>query len=586
MSRVPIVVSLKPPCVVLAIVATAAAGFGLQRQETATFQEVAIAARPIDLSIDSVRNVSVVRAASASGTTSDGVSLWRLASGARILPANPPAVPAGWDVPGAPFPSDLVATAATRAVIIGSTGPAAPALQDTTFISTLSFNSSAAAFNLTFTQPATPGNSLTDAGFAHDVAITPDNLRAVVHSRNWVHVVNLTTNTIQLAVNIGTNPLFASGTSPLDNASAAGQPQRPGAVDSVEVTNTFAVVIANRFMGSPPVARGSAFLIPLTSPTPTFLEFPLDQGGLPAGRKNRVHDLKITPDGTKAIVNSDNTVMFLDLTTSQLLAERIHGPGSPDVNYTDTVDSVETSDKFAVVLVDARGGPLFGQRRYNAEIYDLTPSIPLVKTVFPSSAATWNPSRDVELTPDGTKVIVRADIEAAVVDLTSPGFSHVYFSTPGVAALAQTVGNTARMSDLLVVDDNFAYTTSMTTAPSMSGGFLSYLDLTTVTPNPFPANFLPISGGTGGPFHPVDITLVGRRIVVKNTVTGSTPGAVMVFDTSTVPQLLASFALSGFQPIESATATFSVDLVATSSTDISCIGTTGTGGVHDRIQLP
>ena len=188
---------------------------------------------------------------------------------------------------------------------------------------------------------------------AHDVAISPDGMWAVLNEALWWHVFNLRTGALVLSREHGG--------------------QVDSLVDSVEVTNSRAVVVYYKALSGQ--AHAFVDIIDLLGPSgpvqmtstshPNYIEVAsaglANQGYSPPFYP---HDLSITPDGQGVAITMDKGVAAYRLSDGFFLGAS--GDGQ-DRNYPDVggqVDSVETTlnEAVAIGFTNVAGGALWQVR--------------------------------------------------------------------------------------------------------------------------------------------------------------------------------------------------------------------------------
>jgi len=283
------------------------------------------------------------------------------------------------DLSSGPFgyrPSDRIEMTNDWCVSIGTGGPNAI---DETYIEVLyDIGSNAPIFIDQFQVGPTANYDATRAGFAHDVAIPRNAKWAVVNSQNWIHCIRLddtgaTPTATRTSFNIGSN--------------LAGPCSPNGAVDSVAVTDDYAVVTTARpsaTWGGRPTTW--VYIVALTgSGAPTIaLEHELapPPTWLPIGDEHDgPHDVVITPTrdggGTIAIVTTVHATGFYDLPTKSFIASDFNNDFRREYQW--QVDSVEATAKHAVVMADRLIG---GATSWAVKIYQLANPGMQIPTAF------------------------------------------------------------------------------------------------------------------------------------------------------------------------------------------------------------
>jgi hypothetical protein len=280
---------------------------------------------PNDLAITPDGTIVVVRGGNTSGQLIGGTYLFELATGAQIGFRAGPAPRYDYDgtVPYS-YDTDSVAVTDRHAVSL-SLGPTSPAAA-TTRVTIWDLHPGAGA-PIVIAETGIPGLEDLD-GAPHDVAITPDGLHVVVRSELGLAIWQLAGGTATRIVSGG----LTSDPGPfLDTA-----------LDSVEVTDDFAVTLAN-------------VTDPLAPAPTTQIEVVTWSGQRWSDRiPGRPHDLAVTADGTRALVRTGAGVALYRLST--LLPSGVLTPAdwfdapSATSGYQSGLDSVAVSDDFAVTL--------------------------------------------------------------------------------------------------------------------------------------------------------------------------------------------------------------------------------------------
>ncbi len=214
-------------------------------------------------------------------------------------------------------------------------------------------------------------------------------------------------------------------------------------------------------------------------------------------------DLTLTPDGTKAVVRAGATgdaITVYELATGTKLVS-IGSNSAPS----GTTDSVEATDTRAVTLGAAGATD-------SVHIVDLSVNPPATLNTFGLSSA----PRDLAITPDGTKAVVRAG--------GSPGGITVYDLAAATQLVAITSNSGPAALDSVEVTDSRA----VTLGAAGTTDSVQILDLTGGTPstlNSFNLNSAPVG---------LAITPDGSKAVVRAG--GSTSG-ITVYDLAAGTQL-------------------------------------------------
>lgn len=491
----------------------ATAGLLLDRpasaQTNSFLKQQSISAIPLDLAVSPDGSLAVVRANDGAqpGSTSK-LTVWQTSTGngitiGGVLPAN---LGRG-NLPrvlGINYVSDGVAVTNTRAVSIGSADTAPPNGEDTTYVDVLRIDASASGNQTSLLSPFVfggPGTPATEAGLAHDVAITPDGTLAVVHHRNWIHVLDLVNQdppAVLQAFHIGGLP---SG------------PCWPGpdSVDSVELTNTRAVVVTARPHATQPQLGWLdtwVYIVDLSTTPPVLaLEHRVAPPDAAGGDMNP-HDVALTPSETMAVVTSSRGTSLFDLQNMTNLTSiddnlvfRRAMPTvvSPQTGCTleygvaNLRDSVVVTDDRAVTIGHKLGqytipsGPCAGPvnvyywRLNVLTINQVGPTyitIPLTK-LSPGSELVWNGSNwnpiksadpvvDLALSPDRNRAAVRSlHYNVMLLDLAAP-------ATPGAYVYEDSNGafGNAAASDSVVIGTRYVYPLPY---PQTGTGFRQYV---------------------------------------------------------------------------------------------------------------
>ena len=293
-------------------------------------------------------------------------------------------------------------------------------------------------------QPLSNGYEL-----VHDVATSPNGLIGVVSGTQVIGVYNLRTGAeIQV---------LQGGSLPTPNFL---MPHRVTTGASVAVTDQRAVVIGNNHThnGLPgPVLPGDPFefrvaVLDTTQPAPLpSVVISASTLGIPTPA--RVHQVAVTPNGSKAIATTRAGTLVFDLTQPVSVSPLSPIPalvGSTDpLGFTDTsfvADSVACTDAHAVVL---GRGP--GAQAQVEVIQLLSPT--LASTVVPVGLPSQLVPTDVQISPDGLKALVRSRRHASA----SGGLSRltvISLSTATVlldidAALGSDLGTTVGLDHVV-----------------------------------------------------------------------------------------------------------------------------------------
>ncbi|MCC7012061.1 MAG: hypothetical protein IT454_05850 [Planctomycetes bacterium] len=291
----------------------------------------------------------------------------------------------------------------------------------------------------------------------HDLAVTSDGLKTVVSGTRVIAVVENRSGTLLDVRQGSTLPTPAFHVYPTSWITA----------DSVEVTNTRAVVIGNATAHSgvapinvpPPANDPETFrvaVVDIQKPTGPYSTAVISATGMvpPVAAPARASDLAISPDGTKAIVSTRAGALVLDLTVAvtqtPLSPAPQWFPGAPDpLSYTPTSfypilisDSAACSDSAAIVIGRSRASTSSGQ----IWVLDWSTAGPPTATTIDLGAA-FLPT-DVALTPDRKRAVVRSidlqgtrDGRITLVELPSGAVAYDATSSPvGPAELGRNLG--------------------------------------------------------------------------------------------------------------------------------------------------
>lgn len=248
-------------------------------------------------------------------------------------------------------------------------------------------------------QPLSNGYEL-----VHDVATSPNGLIGVVSGTQVIGVYNLRT---------GAEIQVLQGASlPTPNFLA---PHRVTTGASVAVTNQRAVVIGNNHTHNGlagPILPGDPFefriaVLDTTQPAP-LPSVVINASTLGIPTPARVHQVAVTPNGSKAIVTTRAGTLVFDLTQPVTVSPLSPVPalvGATDpLGFTDTsfvADSVACTDAHAVVVGRGPGA------QAQIEIIQLL-SPTLASTVIAVGLPSQLVPTDVAISPDGSKALVRS----------------------------------------------------------------------------------------------------------------------------------------------------------------------------------
>jgi hypothetical protein len=440
---------------------------------------------PLDLAVSPDGVPAVVRG-SEDGV--DRVSFWELSGGIRFFPGGCTGTFAN-TAAQIRF-SDLVAATNSRAVVIGSSSSTGIGAHNQAFIDVFAIDSTldppAASCLTNLPVPAT-GDVSTTGGDANDVAISNNGQWAVVNGRNWIHVITLSTGAVT-GFNIGsvTGPFFNGPCSP------------DGAVDSIGITRTRAIVTTNRFVQN---NRTWVYIINLTTVPPSMmLERLLGSGG--PSNSQTPHDVAVSTGGGRAVVASNGVVAMFDLVNGTFLgevedgnAQRIWGP--PPAGTTAYLrDSVEinSTDTRAVVISNHNGqGPQPRPFDWRVEVYDITgASLSLAVPPFDDDPMNPSSAHDLALTPDGTRAVVKCNNEVLIVSNLAGATSIL-----GVSSAGDPTAGDVFCSDSVVTTNETAVTIGTTNAisPAEPEGIVDFITLSTGAKFQYPALTAPDDGG-------------------------------------------------------------------------------------------
>jgi hypothetical protein len=326
--------------------------------------------------------------------------------------------------------SDLVAINNARAVVIGS-GDRDSDFQDETHVYFVDIGQTPPAPTCVMQHVFESGTEGYH-GRAHDVAITPNGLWAVVNEGEFLHVFELRTGILRLT---------RKHAGVLENA-----------VDSVEVTDDRAVVCYSKSVGFG-IADVIVDIIDLTNPSgPQKLVGYQDNVSAPLGQGSTAlfqpHDLSITPDGSAVVVamgrattgaSPGGGVAALRLSDGAYLGGVFDGcqrnypsfftSGTTKVAH-GQADSVEATDATAVSIGFTKNTS--GTRIWRIEVFEVNPfGTPGFTSLaaFTDTATPGNEPHDLAITRDISadtlgKALVSSDFELMVVhDLASPAGS-------------------------------------------------------------------------------------------------------------------------------------------------------------------
>ncbi|MDP1794568.1 MAG: hypothetical protein Q8K63_10585 [Acidimicrobiales bacterium] len=418
-------------CAVLAATPVSAAPQIVQEYPAQT--EYTIQSLPVDVALTPNGRRAAVRSANPA-TNTDGITFFDLSL--SPLPAGPiasfPAGGYGTSMATAPtyMPSDRIALTNTRGVAIGS-GSLVAGTMCQTYIDV-------------FDASATPGLIQSHvfggldtqlpwemAGYAHDVEITPDGSYGIVNSANWIHIVDVGNGNVT-AINIG-GPGFGPNGGPY--------PCNPDqAVDSVAVTNDFAVVTTARYQSVPSTTGlrwvAWVYIVDLNRKSVVLEHQMLPPPGTPVGVNAtlRPHDLAITRDGRLAVVTCDRMIGLFELSSQTCVAT--HYDAHSARGYQLQVDSVEVTNNRAVIIADRMyWPPPGGVPFWQVEVWgiDATTGLTQLASYVDQSWPNGTISRahDLAIAPGDTKAVVRTSRDNVIInDLVNPPAAPVVLQSP------------------------------------------------------------------------------------------------------------------------------------------------------------
>ncbi len=369
------------------------------------------------LAIDDVEITPDQRYAVLRQNRSDGYALvYDLTSG-QI--AGSPSVGAFSDFCGEAL--DAVAVTNTRAVVLGGSRCAI----------------------LDLTAVGTPVIAEPHVGYRpNDVAITPDGTIAVVRGGNSDSFVTGGTFLFDLAT--GAQIGFSAGAAPLYDYFGNSIPYSFN-TDSVAVTNRHAVTLSlsSAQLTAPARTRVTIWDLHPVGGSPVVIA----QTGIPglADLRGAPHDVAITPDGTRAVVRSEQGLAVWTLsgsTATRTVAGGLVGDPGP---FLDTaVDSVEVTNDLVVTLANVTDAQNPGPRT-QVEVVDWTGT-------HWSGRIEGRP-HDLAVTPDGTLALVRTGAGVALFRLTNLQPGGVLDPVDWFAAPSATDGYQSGLDSVAVSDD-------------------------------------------------------------------------------------------------------------------------------------
>jgi hypothetical protein len=477
--------------------------------------ETTLNATPYDVDLTPNGLIAVVRGNSAEPAnlpSNNRVSFWRTdvtsSPLAKITP-NQPLVGRGNLTTnlGAPTVSNAIAVNAERAVIIGSADTTGDPFEDTTYVDVVSFDYTQSPPTVTVLSTTALGGGVdesTMAGEAHDVAITPDGMLAVVAHRNWIHVFELMTGSVVKSFNVGG----------ADSPQAAGPCGANFSRNSLELTNDHAVVTMARRTPSFPTINHSTwvYVVDLSySPPTTLPTLVLEHKLLPVGEaQQKPHDLAISPDGTLAGISSWATFGLYHLApgAATFLAGDYdsfawkESVGDPSVSCGNLWDSIEMSDSRAVVYwnVPHQNGeepPCPYSFRWTAEVFDISTLQANSLGEFSDNDGSigWlpliNPAWDIAMSDDGEIVAVGNGLSSVAlvdVDTSAPFLERFwgYGAALGPPSPLPSLPPNSMMNETVAVTRGFV-TPVVWPQPSSAGlhRWLAYTRTFAYTTNPY-----------------------------------------------------------------------------------------------------
>lgn len=345
-----------------------------------------VGSRPNDVAVTPDGRLAAVRGGSPNGTSSGGLFLYDLQTGAQVgaSPGLPP-VYTYFGTPNYSYDTDSVAVTNRHAVMLSIVGQFTPSAR--THVTIWDLNPGGSPFVAFQTSAA---QDL--LGAPHDVSISPDGTHAAVRSEFGIAGFDLS----------GATPALLWSTTPFQ--SADGFDDR--ALDSVEATDTRVVTISRHVTA--PSTEGAQI---------DFVEW----SGLQ--RYDRVagspHDFAVTPDGTRVVLRTKAGVYLYDMlhfaaTTQQSPAGFVATPSST-TGYEDGLDSVAANDAFAVTLVHAANV-------LDTEAWFWSISRGQLRLLAKNVIGFSRPT-DVTITPDGRRALVTGNSSVSAFHLATGGLT-------------------------------------------------------------------------------------------------------------------------------------------------------------------
>lgn len=467
------------------------------------------------------------------------ITFYNLLTGDKVPPQgcpDPTSTPWGGHSAGKQV-SDLIVGDNAFFVAIGGTGQVTPQDQNLTYIDffRIDYGTLEPPIIAMYCQAnrliENNTNDFTKAGNAHDIAMTPNGACVVVNHRNWIHIYNAR-GTLKAAFNVGN---FALPVPPY--SSVAPQQTDPlGAVDSIGIANSRAIVVTNRAFSTGTVTW--VYLIDLLANPPTMVMDQIIGGSIVTDQHS--HDVAVSPNGNNAMIASNGVVALVDLqaNTLRLVAE------NPNLvrQYATLKDSVEMSDTRAVVISDSNES---GFLRWKVQIYDTTDAG--IGTVWEFESDTdQDRAHDLALTPNGTKVVVTSTQQNSIitgVNTSAPSL------VPAFAVQGDPLGtlNFAFVSDSVVANDESGVVVRGGDHGGNQAVFAYFYHL-----NPI-AQFEEILFDSQEAIYPSDLMLApsGRVVLklvkgpdVQNPVGGSGDD-IVIYNFNQDPSIIARYEMSG-----------------------------------------
>jgi hypothetical protein len=289
--------------------------------------------------------------------------------------------------------------------------------------------------NVVLEQQLLPSDPTTELDFGpHDLAITPDGTMAVVTGDHIVALFDLTTFSL---LSLHYDPL----------ANRAYQVQ----VDSVEVTNEHAVVIADEFTAPSGPLLWQIDIFNLSRTVPPFLTVARSyKDSSSPTEPTRTHDLALVPpDDTRAIVRTSFTNVIVSLTApGPLPIANLVSPGGSNahayIGYNVATSGRGVSSDSVAVSYDVASGrvvavtlgatePAPSAFQGHVDFIDLTATISLSQQVIASGIGTGSFGSmplDLAISRDRSEVAVRCSDDHVSSPLASGADVTVFPLTP------------------------------------------------------------------------------------------------------------------------------------------------------------